>query len=220
VSNFQKKIHALILAHNVHRYNKFVDQEKRALFSDLTGQVLEIGAGTGINIQYIPKDTHYTCLEPNTYMKKYLEAEIYKRGLIDARIISELAESLPFKDNSFDFVIGTLVLCTVKDPYLVLSEIARVLKPDGRFLFIEHVAAHSNTRLRKMQHYFKKLWGFFADGCNPERETAEIIRASNFINIQIKEFNLPIRSLVSPHIIGTATVNKSGNDSSSLTSSQ
>lgn len=205
-TTFYKRIFARIHAHNINRYNKYVDKEKLSLFSDLHGQVLEIGAGTGINIQYFPTDIDYIALEPNIEMHKYLNAEISRKKFNSANISPAKAELLPFEKRKFDVVISTLVLCSVTNTDLVLQEIQRVLKPGGRFIFIEHIAAPHNILLRKIQHLLKIPWKIVADGCNLEMDTAELIRSAKFDALQIKITNLPIFPLVSPHIFGTASI--------------
>lgn len=200
----RKKFFAWILYRNVYRYNKLVDNRKKLLFLNLKGKVLEIGAGTGTNIKYCPSNIEYTALEPNEAMHQYLTSELKKYDLKNIRIIDGFAENIPSQNNEYDAVVATLVLCSTKDPKRVVGEIIRVLKPGGSFLFLEHVAAPSHTLLRNIQHYLKGIWSFVADGCSPECETGEIIKSAGFTRVDLEKFKLPIRSVVQPHIIGTA----------------
>lgn len=184
------------------RYNELTDHHKKKLFSNLSGRVLEIGAGTGANLNYYPKSIDLVIVEPSPYMQQYLRKKAGNLGRsID--IHTGIAEDLSFSDESFDSVISTLVLCSVEDLEQSLSEIKRVLKPGGRFYFIEHVAAHENSQLRTLQNIIAPLWKRMADGCHPNRNTADFIRQSEFtdIKIQMTRLNLPV---VSPHIIGSA----------------
>lgn len=193
---------AWLFYRNAPKYDRVFRQEKLALFSGIKGNVLEIGPGTGINIQYFPNTIHYIGLEPSREMSKYLKRELAKRMFVRSRIICAGAESIPLEEASIDAVVSTLTLCTVKNPANALHEIRRVLRPGGVFLFIEHVAAPSGTFLRKMQHYMKGSWKIIGNGCDPERETDILIRQVDFEKVQIRKVNLPIMRMVSPHIIG------------------
>lgn len=184
------------------RYNELTDHYKKKLFSNLSGRVLEIGAGTGANLDYYPKDMDLVILEPSPYMQRYLKEKAESLGR-SVEIHTGVAEDLPFSDESFDSVISTLVLCSVDELNQSLSEIKRVLKPGGRFYFIEHVAAHESSWLRTLQNMITPLWKRIADGCHPNRDTADFIRQCEFTDIKIENarLNLPV---VSPHIIGSA----------------
>src|SRR5258706_582852 len=146
-----------------------VADRKQALFTGISGDVLEIGPGTGVNLVYLPVGIRWIGIEPNTYMHPYLRELGLKLGLsLDIRV--GFAEHLPVADNSMDIVISTQVLCSVADPATVLREIQRVLKPGGRFLFVEHVAAVPGTRLRRWQRLARPMPALLG-GCHPDRET-------------------------------------------------
>lgn len=101
-------------------------------------------------------------------------------------------------------VVSTLVLCSVPNLPSTLQEILRVLKPGGRFLFIEHVAAPQGTWLRRVQSGVKPIWKAIGDGCNPDRETWVALETAGFESVNISNFFAPV-PIVSPHIIGVAT---------------
>ncbi|PIN89972.1 class I SAM-dependent methyltransferase [Candidatus Pacearchaeota archaeon CG10_big_fil_rev_8_21_14_0_10_34_76] len=181
---------------------------KRKLFSNVSGKILEIGPGTGINLKYYPKNIKWIGIEPNNEMIKYLK-EKAKKLKIDYKIIRTNAEKIPIKNNSIDFVISTLVLCSVDNQEKVLSEIKRVLKKNGKFLFIEHVADKKETFRRQIQNLAPKTpWKFFSDNCRPNRETWKSINNLGFKKVQIEHFNLkgvnPLIFIFKPHIIGVA----------------
>jgi ubiquinone/menaquinone biosynthesis C-methylase UbiE len=191
------------MAQSSSTYDKIVGDRKRSLFANLQGKVLEIGPGTGPNLPYYPKDIHWIGIEPNPHMHSYLQKQAKKLGLnIDLRIGN--AEWLDAEDNSIDTVISTLVLCSVPNIDYTLQAILRVLKPGGRFLFIEHVAAPKGTVLRQVQSAIRPIWKVIGDGCHPDRETLIALENSGFSSINYERFDsqLPI---VSPHIIGVAT---------------
>ncbi|HEX5982985.1 MAG TPA: class I SAM-dependent methyltransferase [Solirubrobacterales bacterium] len=152
---------------------------RRDLLSQARGRVLELGAGTGLNLELYPDSvTDLTLTEPDPYMIKQLRRRVAEEGR-EADVIEAPAEKLPFEDDSFDTVALTLVLCTVPDPAAALQEIRRVLKPDGQFLFLEHVRSR-NPSLAKWQDRFEKPWRFLGDGCHCNRDTVSTISAAGF----------------------------------------
>ncbi len=183
-------------------YDAVVAPYKRKLLGDLSGTVLEIGAGTGENFPFYPPGIHWIGIEPNFYMQEHLlqRAKEYK---IDGELKTGIAEKLPVEDNSIDAVVSTLVMCSVSDQSLVLDEILRVLRPGGRFVFIEHVAAADHSGLWWRQKLIKPAWKFAADGCNVDRETADVIQRAAFTHVEIEPFRAPL-PIASPHIAGKA----------------
>jgi ubiquinone/menaquinone biosynthesis C-methylase UbiE len=135
-------------------------------------------------------------------MEPYLEKEAKRLGMqIDLR--TGLAHELPADDGSVDAVVGTLVLCCVRDPQLALIEIIRVLKPGGQFLFIEHVAAPRGTWLRFLQGCVKPIWSQMGDGCHPDRETWNTLEKAGFGRLEYERITAPTL-IVSPQIVGAA----------------
>ena len=201
-AGFGKRIHAWTLAHLNARYERLVAERKRGLFAGLEGNVLEIGPGTGPNLAYYPPGIRWLGVEPNPFMVSYLRTAAERAGLqVDLR--PGTAERLPTEDSSMDVVVSTLVLCSVSDPGSVLREIRRVLKPGGRFLFIEHVAAPPGTRLRRVQKAIRPVWTFLTDGCHPDRETGASIEQASFGQVRYENFRLPLGP-VSTQIAGVA----------------
>lgn len=201
-SGFISRFNAWLLYKGSDRYNERVDQYKRELFSKLSGHVLEIGPGTGANLEYYPEDISLTGLEPNPYMQNYLKEKTRETGK-QMEIITGTAENIPAADGHFDFVVSTLVLCSVDSLDNSLSEIKRVLKPGGRFLFIEHVAAPDKSFLRRLQKFIKPFWKRMGDGCHPDRETWKNIEQAGFHHVEIEHRRLSL-PVVGPHIMGTA----------------
>ena len=190
-AGFGNRIHAWMLAHLNARYERLVAERKRGLFAGLQGNVLEIGPGTGPNLAYYPPGIRWLGVEPNPFMYPYLRQAAERAGL-QADLRPGTAERLPTEDSSMDVVVSTLVLCSVSDPGAVLREIRRVLKPGGRFLFIEHVAAPPGTRLRRVQKAIRPVWTFLTDGCHPDRETGASIEQASFGRVQYENFRLPL----------------------------
>src|SRR3954469_20812294 len=152
-------------------------KRREQLLAGANGRVLELGAGTGLNLRYYPNGLDELVLtEPAAPMVSRLERRADRDGR-SCRVIAASAESLPFEDDSFDTVVSTLVLCTVDDPRRAIGEIARVLRPGGRLLFLEHVRADSR-RLARWQDRLHRAWHAFAAGCHANRATVELLRES------------------------------------------
>jgi SAM-dependent methyltransferase len=147
---------------------------RRELLSRARGCTVEIGSGTGLNLPYYGDDLDELMLiEPDAAMRLHLEKRLSRSGR-RARVLDATAERLPFADGSVDTVVSTFVLCTVDAPDLALREIARVLRPDGQLLFIEHVRSES-PMLVYWQDRLAGPWRRFARGCRCNRATAELI---------------------------------------------
>lgn len=202
-SNCGKRLFAWLMAAESGTYDSAVGDRKQTLFANLQGNVLEIGPGTGPNLSYYPHDIHWIGIEPNPFMYPYLQKEAERLGL-DIDLRSGSAERLEAEDNSMDAVVSTLVLCSVPDLASTLQEVLRVLKPGGRFLFIEHVAAPRGTWLRKVQSGIRPIWKVIADGCHPDRETWIALENAGFESVNYQHFQAPF-PIVSPHIVGVAT---------------
>jgi SAM-dependent methyltransferase len=199
----RKRLFAAVLPMVTRRHEPLVAERKRALLGELRGRVVEIGPGTGVNLAYLPPGMHWTGIEPNAYLRAMLLREAARRG-VDAEVLPGTAERLPLPDGSADTVVSTLVLCSVADVERVLAEIRRVLRPGGRFVFVEHVAAPPGTFMRRAQELATPLWSALADGCHPARDTAEAIERAGFASLEYERFSVPA-ALSSPHVAGIAT---------------
>src|SRR2546425_1502904 len=195
------RLHAWALARGSADYEKAVAERKRRLFGDLRGNVLELGPGGGVNLSYYPKDIHWIGIDPNPFNHPNIRKAAERAGINGLEFRSLEGNRLEAADNSIEAVVSTLVLCTVPDQEATLQDILRVLKPGGRFAFIEHVAAPRGTFLRGMQRLVRPGWRFLLDGCCPDRETAAAIKAAGFSEVNIESFRAPL-PIVSPHIAG------------------
>jgi SAM-dependent methyltransferase len=184
------------------------DARKRALFGRLRGAILEIGPGAGSNLRFLSPDSLWVGVEPNPYMIPYLRRAIQAQGGPTGRFSIDPGDPqgirLPAGDASLDAVISTLVMCSVTDPAQTLQEILRVLKPGGRFAFIEHVAAPTGTRLRSAQDLIQPLWSVCGDGCHPNRETGNAIARAGFSRVELEDYTISGAWLAGPHIAGVA----------------
>lgn len=200
--NWLQRLHAGLLARFEEKYRPLVAGRKHSLFAEIRGTVLEIGAGTGANLLFLAQQVRLVSIDPNPFMEPYVR-EAARRQCIRTDFLQARAERLPLRSASMDAVISTLVLCCVKDLAGVLGEILRVLKPGGRFYFIEHVGALPGTKTRRRQDFVCPIWKRVADGCHPNRETWKWIEAAGFESVQYERFTVPL-PIAGPHIAGVA----------------
>ena len=121
---------------------------RREILSTASGRTIDLGAGTGANLGLYPDSvTELVLAEPDPHMLRKLQPKAEEAG-VEAEVVEAGAERLPFEDSSFDTAVFTLVLCTVPDPAAALAEAARVLKPGGRLLFVEHVRSEEGGLAR------------------------------------------------------------------------
>jgi len=182
-------------------------QMRAELLTGARGSVLELGAGTGLNLELYPREglDSLTLTEPDPHMFKQLR-ERAKKDCPGADLMQVGAEALPFDDDSFDTVVVTLVLCTVPDQPAALREIRRVLKPGGQLLYLEHVRSN-HPDLAKWQDRLEKPWRFLGDGCHCNRDTEAGMRAAGFDLGDVKHGELPkAPPIVRPLTQGTARI--------------
>jgi ubiquinone/menaquinone biosynthesis C-methylase UbiE len=166
--------------------NLVARHHKAAAFHGITaGTIVEIGAGTGANARWLPPGAEVVAVEPSLAMHDGLRRRYAAAGF-DVTILPTGAESIPLPDASVDEVICSLVLCTVADPTAALREVRRVLRPGGRFRFVEHVAAPRQGVRRAFQRVIHRPWGWLFEGCDPSRHTAEAVRAAGFEEVRIE----------------------------------
>lgn len=185
-------------------YEKAMAGRRRDLLDGVGETVVEIGPGTGINLRYLPRDCRWIGVEPNPYMHDALRRRARSRGIrADLRLAG--AEGIEVEDGVADVAISTLVLCSVPHVERTLAEIRRMLKPGGRFLFLEHVAAPAGTPMRRLQRALRPAWYLFGAGCRVDREIEGAIRSAGFASVKMESFRAPAGvPWVKPHIIGQA----------------
>jgi len=173
-------------------HEPMVRARKRALFAELKGDVLEIGPGNGVNLQYLTDAVQWTGYEPNRCLAKKIVVPSGGRLFV---------EEFSKQDGVYDAVISSLVLCSVREPAAVLRALHGSLRSGGRFFFMEHVGAQPGTALRRAQERWLPVWRFCAGGCHPNRDTGELIEAAGFEIQSLERFDLPL-GLAGPHIMG------------------
>lgn len=179
---------------------------RRETLTAARGRTIDIGAGTGINVELYPEGvTELVLAEPDEHMLKHLRPKVPTWGR-DVDVVQAGADRLPFDADSFDTAVFTLVLCTVPDPAAALKEAARVLKPGGELLFVEHVRS-PEPGLARWQDRLERPWRFLGDGCHCNRDTVATIEASPFEVDRVERGELPkAPPLVRPLVRGSATL--------------
>jgi len=177
---------------------------RHELLAQARGRTVEIGGGTGLNLQHYPEDLDELVLaEPDPGMRARLERRVQGAGR-RATVVGAPAEELPFEAGTVDTVVSTLVLCTVESPELALREIARVLKADGQLLFIEHV--QSSGRVRSWwQDRLEVPWRAFAGDCRCNRPTVALMAQRGF-SLDVSEATWRgMPAIVKPLVYGSAS---------------
>jgi ubiquinone/menaquinone biosynthesis C-methylase UbiE len=178
---------------------------RRALLAAANGDVLEIGGGTGANLEYYGDGVRtLTIVEPEKPMLRRLQRHIEERAP-QAKVLRAPAEDLPFNDASFDVAVSTLVLCTVDDVPRALRELHRVLRPGGKLLFIEHVRS-DDPALARTQDRMLPINVRIAHGCHPNRRSLDSIRDAGFEVSTLEHDTLKhAPKFIQPLIVGVAT---------------
>ena len=178
---------------------------RERLLAGASGDVLEIGGGTGANLPcYGPDVGSLTLTEPQPPMLRRLERAV-RTHRPDARVLRAPAEDLPFDDHSFDVAVSTLVLCGVDDQPRALRELCRVLRPGGRLLFIEHLRSEDPALalLQDRMNWLNRL----VVCCDCNRPTLNSVRQAGFTVDQLQHTALPeVPKFVAPAILGSATI--------------
>jgi ubiquinone/menaquinone biosynthesis C-methylase UbiE len=183
---------------------------RERLLAVAEGVTLEIGAGSGANLPWYPKAvTELVLADPSPYMLDHLRSALASVPEWPGSGTVSLARagfpSLPFDDASYDTVVVTYVLCSIPDLCGALKEIARVLKPRGRLLFLEHVRAPEGSALGSVQDLVERPHRLVADGCRPNRRTERLLRDSPLTVAWLERGAQPSAApTVRPTIMGVA----------------
>lgn len=160
-----------------------IKKARNILIPKTNGTILEIGSGTGVNIKYYNFDN----IDELILSDKILSKKIKERSN-EKIILKELnVEELPFDNDSFDYIVHTLVFCSVVNIDKGLDEIARVLKPGGKLLFIEHVLPNKK-RMKKLFNFMNPVWSKIASGCNLNRDYETSLKSHKFNLLYSKRF--------------------------------
>jgi ubiquinone/menaquinone biosynthesis C-methylase UbiE len=177
------------------------------LLAGARGRTLELGAGTGLNLDhYTDSVTELVLTEPDPFMARRLRQRLQREPPAPARVevVEAPAERLPFEDGSFDSVVSTLVLCSVESPAAASGEIVRVLKPEGRLFYLEHVRS-DDSGLARWQDRLERPWGWLGAGCHPNRDTVAQLEAAGLHSDSFERDRMPkAPPIVRPIVRGNA----------------
>lgn len=164
-------------------------RHRRQLLAGASGHVVEIGFGTGLNLPYYPKGVHkLTAVDLNPGMHRLAQKRIKQKGIeVDRRVLG--GERLPFEDSRFDCAVSTFTLCSIEDVAQALREVYRVLKPGGKFLFLEH-GLSPEPGVQKWQRRLNGLQVRLANGCHLNRDVRALVAAQPFAPVEVEEFYL------------------------------
>jgi len=196
-------------------YDRFMREEEEvclsawrsALLASVAGEVLEIGAGTGVNLQYYPAAAEHIVLsEPDPHMRRILSRRLAATPAPpNCSVVAEDSQALSFADTTFDAVVCTFVLCSVRDVRQSLGEAFRVLRPGGRLVFLEHVADREHPRRLRWQRFVEPFWRCIADNCHLTRDTAASIELAGFELLDLIRETVPVGPrFASPTVRGAA----------------
>jgi SAM-dependent methyltransferase len=175
------------------------------------GKTVELGAGTGLNLPHYPDTvTELILTEPYPHMVTKLHEKVQN---MDKRVqlVVAPAERLPFEDHSIDTVAAAMILCTVRNPDVVLKEISRVLKPDGQYIFLEHVR-NPDPKVALMQDLIQPGWFLFGNECHCNRPTVETLQNCPTLVVEdLKYDKIPAaRKFIEAMVIGRARLARPG----------
>jgi ubiquinone/menaquinone biosynthesis C-methylase UbiE len=180
---------------------------RRRLLEGVSGRVLEIGAGNGLNLRHYPTSVReVTAAEPEPYLRAAAEGEA-ENAPVRVRVVDAVAQQLPFEDGSFDAAVTSLVLCEVPDQAAALAELRRVVRPGGELRFYEHVIARDAGFARVQRLLDRLFWPRISGGCHCARDTARAIEDAGFAIESCERFRFaasPVTRHTSPRILGVA----------------
>jgi ubiquinone/menaquinone biosynthesis C-methylase UbiE len=180
-------------------------EHRDRVLAGLTGRVIEVGAGNGVNFAHYPDTvSEIVAVEPENRLRSMAEQAAAKVS-VPVRVVAGHAGALPAEDATFDAAVASLVLCSVSDVPAALAEIRRVLKPGGELRFFEHVRA-TNRLFGLLQDALTPVWSRVGGGCHLNRDTAEAIRAAGFTVEHLERiYFAPLRFVPRhAHILGGA----------------
>ncbi|OGU82627.1 MAG: ubiquinone biosynthesis methyltransferase UbiE [Ignavibacteria bacterium RBG_16_35_7] len=165
-----------------------INEGRKSLLSKITEEeILEIGFGTGINLKYYPRNVKKIIgVDANNGMIQQAQKKI-SNGRIEIELINQSSEALLFPDNTINAVVSAYTLCSIKDIHTALKEINRVLKPGGKYYFLEHGLA-DNLKTQKWQHRLNPIQNFWSDGCNLNRNIKSLIIEAGFNVFELKNY--------------------------------
>jgi ubiquinone/menaquinone biosynthesis C-methylase UbiE len=183
-----------------------VGPHRDELLAGLTGRLVEIGAGNGVNFaHYPPSVEEVVAIEPEPYLRAKAQRAA-ESASVRIAVRAGVAEELDLPDSSFDAGVASLVLCSVSDQAGVLTELRRVLKPGADLRFLEHVRSSRPIKARAQLIADRtRVWPRLGGGCHCSRRTTEAINAAGFRVERTRSVDFgPAWMLTNPHVLGRA----------------
>ena len=169
----------------------YIQQEREKTLEPTSGRVLEIGFGTGLNLPHYPLQvTKLTVVEPERMLASRVAKRISRARMPVELFKLDASRRLPFDDDSFDSIVTTLTLCSIADVASALAEMRRLLKPDGRYVFLEH-GRSDDPRVAKRQDFFNPIQKIIACGCNMNRPIDLLVKDAGFEIVTLERFRMP-----------------------------
>ena len=192
------------------RFSQTMEREaghyREEMLAGLTGRVLEVGAGNGLNFGHYPATVdEVVALEPERYLRERAEAAA-RDAAVTVTVRDGVAHPLPVQDDGFDAAVTSLVLCTVPDPAYAVDELRRVVRPGGEVRFFEHVRS-SRPRKARLQDALDDtgIWPFFVGGCRTGRDTLGAFERAGFTIARARRIDVgPAANPANPHVVGAA----------------
>jgi ubiquinone/menaquinone biosynthesis C-methylase UbiE len=181
-------------------------EHRREMLAGLSGRVLELGVGSGTNFAHYPAEvTEVIAVEPEPTLRKAAE-QAAAAAPVPVRVVDGIADRLPAEDESVDAAVASLVLCSVPDQAVALTELRRVIRPGGELRFYEHVQATTQPMASLLKFAEKTFWPIVGAGCHPARHTGAAIERAGFEMAECRRFRFTsgFPTPAVPHIIGSA----------------
>ncbi|WP_329189359.1 class I SAM-dependent methyltransferase [Actinacidiphila glaucinigra] len=183
---------------------------REAALAGLTGRVIEIGAGSGLNFRHYPRTVaEVVAIEPERHLRR-LAVDAAQHAEVPVDVVPGVAEALPVKSEAFDAAVASLVLCSVRDQKRALAELHRVLRPGGELRLLEHCRAEGRGHAALQWVADRTLWPLLFGGCRTGRDTLAAAEAAGFEVLELRRFHVPERGKgltlplpSSPHILAT-----------------
>ena len=154
---------------------------RQSLIGQLEGRILDVGSGTGVNFEHFNENSTVIAVEPSEFMMAKALHKLPQKANITTHNLGVTDNELEsiIEDNSLDYVVCTLVLCTIPNHILALEKFKKWLKPTGKLIILEHIHAQQKPR-RIIQNIINPAWKIVGDGCNLNRDTDVLIKAVGF----------------------------------------
>ncbi|CAL9282288.1 class I SAM-dependent methyltransferase [Streptomyces sp. NPDC052644] len=190
-----------------------VGELRRELLDGLSGRIVEVGAGNGLNFAYYPAAvSEVVAIEPERLLRRLAVEEGLRAG-VPVDVVPGTAEALPVKSEAFDGAVASLVLCSVRDVRRSLAELRRVLKPGGELRFLEHGRAQGRVLAAVQRGVDATVWPRLFGGCHTARDPLAEMEAAGFEIVTYRRLMIPERGVPlpsSPAVVGVARRPASG----------